>query len=51
MAKSKSLTLKSPDKMKLILLVFAILFVINPSVRYTTGTALHAVADVIQGDQ
>jgi hypothetical protein len=46
----KSLTCKSPDKMKLILLVFAILVVINPSVRYTSGTALHAVADVIQGE-
>ena len=50
MTRSKSLTCKSPDKMKLIVLVFAILFVINPSVRYTTGTALHAVANIIQGE-
>jgi len=38
------------NKMKLIVLVFAILMVISPQVRYTTGTLLHATADVLQGD-
>lgn len=48
---SKSLTFKSPDKMKVLGLIFLALFILSPNVRYTTGSVLHTVANVIQGEQ
>jgi hypothetical protein len=48
MARTKTLTFKSPDKMKTIGLVFVIAFLFFPSVRYTTGNILHSAADFIQ---
>ena len=48
MARTKSLTFKPPDKMKLIGLIFIVAFLIFPSVRYTTGSILHSTANFIQ---
>jgi len=50
MSRRKSLTFKSPDKMKVLGLIFILLFITVPSVRYTTGSALHSVANIIQGE-
>ena len=49
MARTKSLTFKSPDKMKTIGLIFIVAFLIFPQVRYTTGSILHSTANFIQG--
>jgi hypothetical protein len=46
----KTLTCKAPDKMKLIVLVFALLMVISPQIRYTAGTLLHTTADILQNN-
>jgi hypothetical protein len=46
--RTKTLTFKSPDKMKTITVIFIIAFLFFPSVRYTTGTILHSAADFIQ---
>jgi hypothetical protein len=49
--KRKSLTLKSPNNMKVAALIFAILFVVYPQVRGFTANTLHSVADIIQPEQ
>jgi len=49
MARTKSLTFKSPDKMKTIGAIFIIAFLVFPQVRYTTGSILHSTANFIQG--
>jgi hypothetical protein len=36
--------------MKLLGLIFVMLFILNPTVRYNTGSILHATADIIQGN-
>ena len=46
----RKLTFKSPNKMKLIVVVFAVLLVVSPQARYTTGNVLHATADILQGN-
>ena len=45
---TKTLTFKPPDKMKVVALAFLILFILFPSVRYTTGNILHSTANFIQ---
>jgi hypothetical protein len=44
---AKSLTFKSPDKMKTIALIFIVAFILSPGVRNTTASTLHTVADII----
>jgi hypothetical protein len=44
----QSLTLKSPSKVKTILLIFVVAFILSPGVRNITSTTLHTVADIIQ---
>jgi len=46
MARAKQL---KQDKMKLLGLIFVLLFITVPAVRYNTGTALHTAANIIQG--
>jgi len=48
MARRKYLTFKSPNKMKVIGLLFVVSFFLFPGVRYNTGEALHLTADLIQ---
>lgn len=48
MSRSKSLTFKSPDRMKLLAMIFAFAFIFSPSVRYSTSQVLHTVADLIE---
>lgn len=48
MTRRKHLTFKSPNKMKLIGLIFIVAFFLFPGVRYNTGEALHLTADLIQ---
>jgi len=43
----KSLTFKSPDKVKLIALLFIVAITFSPSVRYATSTVLHTTADIL----
>ena len=45
---ARSLTFKSPSKVKTILLIFAVAFILSPGVRNTTSSTLHTVADIIQ---
>jgi len=44
---ARRLTFKSPSKMKTILLIFVVAFILSPGVRNTTSTTLHTVADII----
>ena len=48
MARSKTLTFKSPSKVKTILLIFTVAFILSPGVRNMTSQTLHTVADMIQ---
>lgn len=50
MAQRKYLTFKKldPRKVKLIVAIFAVLFVVSPGVRYNTGEAFHLVGNMIQ---
>jgi hypothetical protein len=43
----KSLTFKSPDRVKVLTLVFIVALVFSPSVRHTTASILHTTADII----
>ena len=45
--RTKSLTLKSPNKVKLITLIFVISFILFPSVRYTSADVLRSTASLI----
>ena len=45
--KRKSLTFKSPDKVKFLALLFALGIIFSPSVRYATATVLHTTADIL----
>jgi hypothetical protein len=42
------LTFKNPSKMKTILLIFAVAFILSPGVRNVTSNTLHTAADIIQ---
>ena len=44
---ARTLTFKAPDKVKTILLIFTVAFILSPGVRNTTATTLHTVADII----
>ena len=44
---TKRLTFKSPSKVKTILLIFAVAFILSPGVRNTTSSTLYTVADII----
>jgi len=46
----KSLTFKSPDKVKLLALLFILGIIFSPSVRYATSTVLHTTADILSPD-
>lgn len=43
----KTLTFKAPNKMKTIILIFAVAFIFSPSVRNLTANTLYTVADII----
>jgi hypothetical protein len=43
----KSLTFKSPDKVKLFALLFIVAIIFSPSVRYATATVLYTTADIL----
>ena len=45
--KTKTLTFKAPDKMKTLILIFAVAFIFSPSVRNLTANTLYTVADII----
>jgi hypothetical protein len=45
---ARRLTFKSPCKVKTILLIFAVAFILSPGVRNITSNTLHTVADVIR---
>ena len=47
---TKRLTFKPPSKVKTILLIFAVAFILSPGVRNTTSTTLHTVADIISSN-
>ncbi len=44
---AKGLTFKSPCKVKTILLIFTVAFILSPGVRNLTANTLHTVADII----
>jgi len=43
----KTLTFRPPNKMKTIILIFAVAFIFSPGVRNLSANALYTVADVI----
>jgi hypothetical protein len=43
----KTLTFKAPNKMKTIILIFAVAFILSPGVRNLTANALYTAADII----
>ena len=43
----RTLTFKPPNKMKTIILIFAVAFIFSPGVRNLTANTLYTVADVI----
>jgi len=45
--RSKTLTFKAPNKMRTIILIFAVAFIFSPGVRNLTANTLHTVADII----
>ena len=45
--RTKTLTFKVPDKMRTIILIFAVAFVFSPGVRNATANTLYNVADII----
>lgn len=45
--RTKKLTFKSPDRMKVITLIFIVSFMLSPSVRNLTANTLYTVADII----
>jgi hypothetical protein len=45
--RTKTLTFKAPDKMRTIILIFAVAFVFSPEVRNATANTLYTVADII----
>ena len=45
--RTKTLTFKAPNKMRTIILIFAVAFIFSPSVRNVTANTLYTVADVI----
>jgi hypothetical protein len=47
----KTLTFKSPDRMKVVTLVFIVALVFSPSVRQTTASILHTTADILSPQQ
>ena len=48
MTKKTLIPINQSTKMKTIGLIFIVVFLIFPSVRYTTGTILHSTANLIQ---
>jgi hypothetical protein len=44
---ARSLTFKSPSKVKTILLIFTVALILSPTVRNITANTLHTVADII----
>jgi len=48
MIRAKTLTFKPPCKVKTILLIFTVAFILSPTVRDVTSNTLHTVADIIQ---
>jgi hypothetical protein len=46
----RSLIFKSPDKVKLIAILFIVGIIFSPSVRYATATVLHTTADILSSD-
>ena len=49
--RSKTLTFKSPNRMKVITLIFIVSFILSPGVRNLTANALYTVADIITTDR
>jgi hypothetical protein len=47
----KTLTFKPPCKVKTILLIFTVAFILSPGVRNVTSNTLHLAADIIQPQQ
>jgi uncharacterized membrane protein len=45
--RTKTLSFKKLDRMKVIALVFAVAFIFSPSVRVATANTLYTVADLI----
>ena len=45
--RTKTLTFKAPNRMRTIILIFAVAFIFSPGVRNLTANALYTVADVI----
>lgn len=45
--RTKTLTFKSPDPVKVIALIFIVSFILSPSVRNLTANTLYTVADII----
>ena len=49
--KTKTLTFKAPNKMKTILVVFALAFIFSHQVKTATANTLYTVADIIYGNR
>ncbi len=45
--RTRTLTFRPPNKMRTIILIFAVAFIFSPGVRNLTANALYTVADVI----
>lgn len=45
--RTKTLTFRPPNKMRTIILIFAVAFIFSPGVRNLTANVLYTVADVI----
>ena len=45
--RTKALTFRAPNKMRTIILIFAVAFIFSPGVRNLTANALYTVADII----
>jgi hypothetical protein len=49
--KTKTLTFKAPNKMKTILVVFALAFIFSHQVKDVTANTLYTVADIIYSNR
>ncbi len=45
--RTKTLTFRPPNKMRTIILIFAVAFIFSPGVRNLTANALYTAADII----
>jgi hypothetical protein len=49
--KTKTLTFKAPNKMRTILVIFAVAFIFSHQVKIVTANTLYTIADIIYSNR